>query len=52
MIGSLGGDGNVPPLEIGDKNFAFPSSIVERIDVDPFDNDPDRNRKESSAPPS
>lgn len=52
VIGSLGGDGNVPPLEIGDKNFAFPTSIVEWIDVDPFDNNPDRNREESSAPPT
>lgn len=52
-LGSAGDEpGNIPKLQTEEGPFAFPSSIVTWTDVDPFDNNPDRNREESSSPPN
>jgi len=37
---------------IDDEPFTFDSEHSAWYDVDPFDGDPDRNREESSRPPT
>jgi hypothetical protein len=48
--GTIGG-GTVPTFPVDDA-YWFGSGVHAWYDVDPFDGDPDRNREESSAPPT
>lgn len=49
----IGADrGSIPLLEFANGEvFGLDQRVETWLDVDPFDNDPDRNREESSAPP-
>jgi hypothetical protein len=51
-VGALGGGDIFPVFEPQDSAFDFGQGTHTWTDVDPFDNNADRNADESSAPPT
>lgn len=43
-------DGGIPLFQPGGETYAFPDDQLAWVDVDPFDNDPDRNDDTNDRP--